>query len=481
MLSLDLSERGTLSRTEYLYRKMRDAIVAGDLVPDEKLPSKRKLAAMLGCSLITVESALTQLAAEGYIEAKPRRGYYVERLGKLPEATAEKLAVPEREPAEAEERLRIDTSRLPARPDRSALLLWERSLRHVLSAEDLDEAFASLTSQGLPRLQQAIAAHLAVTRGMKVAPDQIVVAAGAQVLYQLVAELVAPGALCAVEDPGFPRIAKTYEAEGKQVLPVAFDQEGIAMEGIRSSEVALVHAMPSHQFPTGRVMSIARRYELLGWAAEVPGRLIVEDDYDCEFRLAGHPIPALASIDATGAVIYIGTFSKSLGPVVRAAYAVLPPAVARRYEELRSFAAGTLGTIDQLALATMLEDGSYESHVARYRRLVKEHRDHLAGALEQAFGAGMELEEAYSGLHMVLALALAPSRQGHEKEAEEALVRAARDEGIGLAALSSYAQLPYRGEGYARFVLQYERLGVDEIEEFAQGLGVLSRRLGLIA
>lgn len=480
MLSVDLTRRGTLGRAEYLYREIRDAIVAGELAPDEKLPSKRKLAEMLGCSLITVESALTQLAAEGYIEARPRRGYYVERLGKLPEATAEKMPVPA-EAALRKERLRIDTSRLPARPDRSALLLWEKSLRHVLSAEDLDEAFASLTPQGLPRLQRAIAAHLAATRGMKVEPDQIVVAAGAQVLYQLVAELVVPGALCAVEDPGFPRIAKTYEAEGKQVLPVMLDREGISVAGIRDRDVQLVHVMPSHQFPTGRVMSIARRYELLGWAAEAQGRLIVEDDYDCEFRLAGHPIPALASIDATGAVIYIGTFSKSLGPVVRAAYAVLPPAVARRYEELRSFAAGTLGTIDQLALATMLEDGSYESHVARYRRLVKERRDHLVEALVQSLGEGIELEEADSGLHMVLALPLASAWQVREKEAEETLVRVARDAGIGLAALSSYAQLPYQGEGRARFVLQYERLGDEEADEFAESLGALVRRTGLIA
>ena len=161
MLSLDLADRGTLSRSEYLYRTIRDAIVAGELAPEEKLPSKRKLADELGCSLITVESALSQLVAEGYIEARPRRGYYVERLGKLPEATAQALPKAEAKTLPEGEQLRIDTSHLPARPDRSALLLWERSLRHVLSAEDLDEAFSSLTPQGLPRLQQAIATHLA--------------------------------------------------------------------------------------------------------------------------------------------------------------------------------------------------------------------------------------------------------------------------------------------------------------------------------
>ena len=229
MLSLDLADRGTLSRSEYLYRTIRDAIVAGELAPEEKLTSKRKLADELGCSLITVESALSQLVAEGYIEARPRRGYYVERLGKLPEATAQALSKAEAKTLPEREQLRIDTSHLPARPDRSALLLWERSLRHVLSAEDLDEAFSSLTPQGLPRLQQAIATHLAQTRGMRVEADQIVVAAGAQVLYQLVAQLLPAGSLCAVEDPGFPRIARTYEAEGKRAVPVPLDAEGIAM------------------------------------------------------------------------------------------------------------------------------------------------------------------------------------------------------------------------------------------------------------
>ncbi|MDD5799276.1 MAG: PLP-dependent aminotransferase family protein [Coriobacteriales bacterium] len=473
MLDLNLSNRGNLSRYEYLYRQIRDAIVSGTLAPEQRLPSKRQLAQRLGCSLITVETALGQLAAEGYVQARPRSGYYVKDLGRLPRPTAE--AISSQVDTTAKPRSahpRIDTSRLPARPDRSALLLWEKSLRHVLSAENLDEAFDSLTPQGLPRLQADIARLLEHTRGMHVWPEQIVVGAGAQVLYQLVALLTPSGATCAVEDPGFPRIARTYEAQGKRVVHVALDHEGISMEGLQALDATLVHVMPSHQFPTGRVTSVARRYELLGWAAQRPGRLIVEDDYDCEFRMEGRPIPALASIDATGSVVYIGTFSKSLGPVVRAAYAVLPPALCQRYEGLRSFVAGTLGTIDQLALATMLENGSYEGHVARYRRQVRQKRDLLAQALAERLGDRMELEEADSGLHMVLAVALGRQWKGREREAEQAVARYAAQQGVALAPLSSYAALPYGGDGKARFVLQYERLSAVELETLVEAINL---------
>lgn len=474
MLDYDLSRRGSLSRSEYLYRLIREDIASGTLAPDEKLPSKRQLAARLGVSLITVESALGQLVAEGYLIARERRGYYVASLGKLPSPTARPLAEPV--PEVPRDQLRIDTSRLPVHPDAGALALWERSLRGVLASEDLDEAFSALTPQGLPRLQADIAHLIAHTRGMQVDPAQIVVGAGAQVLYQLVAELSGPDAICAVEDPGFPRIAKTYEAAGRKAVSCRLDGEGMRMEDLKRSGATLVHVMPSHQFPTGRVTSIARRYELLGWASEADGRLIVEDDYDCEFRLAGHPIPALASIDAVGKVIYIGTFSKSLGPVVRAAYAVLPPQVAERYRERLSFAAGTLGVIDQLALARMLEDGSYESHVARYRRQVKERRDLLMEELASVLGESVSFEEADSGLHMVLALAVPSAWHGHEQEAEERLASAARKEGVGLAALSSYARLPISCDGHARFALQYERLSQDDIRRFARILKELVRQ-----
>ncbi len=474
MLDYDLSSRGSLSRFEYLYRRIRDDIASGTLAADEKLPSKRQLSRQWGVSLITVESALGQLVAEGYLIAKERRGYYVASLGKLPSPTARPL--PEHVPGTFREQLQIDTSRLPVQPDAGALALWERSLRGVLAGEDLDEAFSALTPQGLPRLQADIAHLVAHTRGMQVDPGQIVVGAGAQVLYQLVAELLGADAVCAVEDPGFPRIAKTYEAAGRRAVPCRLDGEGIRMEDLEASGATIVHVMPSHQFPTGRVTSIARRYELLGWASEDPARLIVEDDYDCEFRLAGHPIPSLASIDAEGKTIYIGTFSKSLGPVVRAAYAVLPPAVAARFQERLSFAAGTLGVIDQLALARMLEDGSYESHVARYRRQVKERRDLLMGELASALGESATFEEADSGLHMVLALSLSEAWQGREREAEERLVAAARKEGVGLAALSSYARLPISRDGHARFVLQYERLSEGDIRRFARIIGELAEK-----
>lgn len=480
VLDYDLSDRGALGLYESLCRHVRDDIVRGVLAPGEKLPSKRQLAAQLGVSLITVETALGQLVAEGYLVARPRRGYYVARIGRLPEPAARPVPA-SRQPRQAGRPLVADASRLPVQPDPGALALWEKSLRAVLSSEHLEEAFAALTPQGLPRLQADIAHLLAHTRGMVVDPSQVIVAAGAQVLYQLVSQLLPRNASFAVEDPGFPRIARTYESEGRSCASVAIDAEGMSMRQLRESGASLAHVMPSHQFPTGRVMSVARRYELLGWASERPGRLVVEDDYDCEFRLAGRPIPALASIDATGRVIYLGTFSKGLGPVVRAAYAVLPPALVERYEGLSSAAAGTMGLIDQLALTRMLEGGGYEGHVARYRRQVRARRDRLCRELAATLGDVVGFEEADSGLHLVLALRLGAGWAGREAEAEEALARTAREKGVGLAPLSSFARLPYAGAGSrrARFVLQYERLEDAQQDVLVACLGRLVEEVGI--
>ena len=480
VLDYDLSDRGALGLYESLCRHVRDDIVRGVLAPGEKLPSKRQLAAQLGVSLITVETALGQLVAEGYLVARPRRGYYVARIGRLPEPAARPVPA-SRQPRQAGRPLVADAARLPVQPDPGALALWEKSLRAVLSSEHLEEAFAALTPQGLPRLQADIAHLLAHTRGMVVDPSQVIVAAGAQVLYQLVSQLLPRNASFAVEDPGFPRIARTYESEGRSCASVAIDAEGMSMRQLRESGASLAHVMPSHQFPTGRVMSVARRYELLGWASERPGRLVVEDDYDCEFRLAGRPIPALASIDATGRVIYLGTFSKGLGPVVRAAYAVLPPALVERYEGLSSAAAGTMGLIDQLALTRMLEGGGYEGHVARYRRQVRARRDRLCRELAATLGDVVGFEEADSGLHLVLALRLGAGWAGREAEAEEALARTAREKGVGLAPLSSFARLPYAGAGSrrARFVLQYERLEDAQQDVLVACLGRLVEEVGI--
>ena len=219
------------------------------------------------------------------------------------------------------------------------------------------------------------------------------------------------------------------------LAPVGLDDGGISMEGLRASGASVAHVMPSHQYPTGLVTPIGRRYELLAWANEdaEPRRYIVEDDYDCEFRLAGRPIPALQSVDPMERVVYANTFAKSLGPAFRMGYMVLPPHLAVRFRERLGFYSCTVSAIEQLTLARFVEAGDYERHVGRARTRYRQTRDALLAALRtSAFGDRLAIEGADAGLHFLMGVrGVAAS--------EQELARRAGELGVALAPLSGFA------------------------------------------
>ena len=531
MLDYDLTQRGELGLYEYLYRCVRDDIASGAIGPDERLPSKRALAAHLGVSLATVEAAYAQLVAEGYVRTRPRSGHFACRLPGRPAgvelvgagetgdgasghdgagetddwsaASDDRGAAGASRPSGtggpdaragqadpdaplAKKPLLADLTGRSAATDPAAARLWSRTLRAVLATEPDDQTFARPDPAGTPRLRAAIARYLRQTRGMVVDPGRIVVGAGAQLLDGMLVQLVGRGRPVALEDPGYPRLTRLYQANGCEVRHVGLDDEGVRMHDLEASGAGLVHVMPSHQFPTGRVTSIARRYELLGWAAggtgagtsggpgagcangpgAGPARLIVEDDYDCEFRLAGRPVPALASVDACGCVAYTNTLSKGLGPAFRLAYLVLPDALAERFGRELGFYDSTVSAVEQAVLARLLETGDYERHVARVRTAARETRDLLVGEL-LASGAGPRLavEEADSGLHFVLAA------ECDRTEREAAAT--ARELGVIVMPLGDFAELPQhrsRPDGRRRFVIQYAGLDRARIPEVAQAL-----------
>lgn len=476
MRGIDLTGRGELPLYEHLYRCIRDQVVTGEIAAEERLPSRRTLAERLGVSVVTVEGAYAQLVAEGYVVALPRRGYYAASLPALPDmaAAASAPALPSREhkAAHGDERaaggVRYDLARGSSVASPGAARLWERALRDVISHEPDDVLYRTPPARGVMRLREAIADHLARSRGMSVDPELVVVGAGAQALYGLVAQLLREGGPVGVEDPGYARASETYRAHGHDVRYLPLDAEGISVRALRGSGAAVAHVMPSHQFPTGRVMSVARRYELLGWAAEKDRRYLVEDDYDCELRLAGRPIPALASIDATGSVLYLNTFSKSLSSALRIAYLVLPASLDTMFDDRLGFLSSTVPAIDQVALAHALESGAYERHVARYRRGMREVRDALVeGLLDGPASGRVRVEEADSGIHLVLAVE-------DDGRGERGIAAAARAAGVGLAPLSSFARVPEHaaaGDGRARFVVQYDGLSAEDARAAACALG----------
>ena len=404
MLDYNLEQRGEASLYEYVYQQIRDDIVAGRIAAGEHLPSKRAFASHLGISVITIENAYSQLLAEGYICSKPRRGYYA---CELPEAPVLASAAEDADRDSAPAGLNAhDTGGQPeqfAPLSPSALeaaRLWQSALRATLTSEDEREIFSPAPAQGTARLRRAIAHHLRGTRGMNVNPDNIVIGAGAQLLDTMLVQLLGTDKVYAVEDPGYLRLTRIYQAMGCEVRHIALDGEGVDLGALQNAGTDVLHLMPSHQYPTGLVTSIARRYALLSWAAEQLGRYLIEDDFDCEFRLAGKPIPALASIDAAQSVIYTNTFSKSLSSALRLAYMVLPDELMERFRRELGFYASSVSSVDQVALARLLESGDYERHVNRVRVRAREARDGLAAIVRKAFPAGeVSIEHADAGLY----------------------------------------------------------------------------------
>lgn len=427
MLDYNLEQRGEASLYEYVYQQIRDDIVAGRIAAGEHLPSKRAFASHLGISVITIENAYSQLVAEGYICSKPRRGYYA---CELPDAPVLASAVEDADRDTAPASFGVHDSYgqpeqfAPLSPSAlEAARLWQSALRATLTSEDEREIFSPAPAQGTARLRCAIAHHLRGTRGMNVNPDNIVIGAGAQLLDTMLVQLLGADKIYAVEDPGYLRLTRIYQAMGCKVRHIPLDGEGVNLGELLDAGADVLHLMPSHQYPTGQVTSIARRYALLSWAAERPGRYLIEDDFDCEFRLAGKPIPALASIDAAQSVIYTNTFSKSLSSALRLAYMVLPDELMERFRRELGFYASSVSSVDQVALARLLESGDYERHVNRVRVRAREARDGLVALVRKAFPAGeVSIEHADAGLYCVLAPA--------SDKVGDGLIRAIADVGI---------------------------------------------------
>ncbi len=457
MLDYDLSKRGEFSLYDYLYQRIRNDILSGNIESGQRLPSKRSLAQHLGVSVVTVESSYRQLVAEGYVRTRPRSGYFVCELPKT--ASAATSVAPS-------DNTKIDDDL--ADPEASgydveAARLWTRALRATLNSEPESEVFSVAPAEGLPRLRRAIANHLRQTRGLTVKPSQVIVGAGAQMLDVMLAQLIGSAKTFAVEDPGYTRLTRIYQGCGKSVAHVSLDERGPNMASLEVSGADVFHLMPSHQFPTGCVTSVSRRYELLGWASEGEGRWLIEDDYDCEFRLAGKPVPALASIDAEGRVIYTNTFTKSLGSALRLAYMVLPEELSERFAVELGFYSSTISSVQQVALSRILEDGSYERHVARLRKRCRDSRDELIAALRSRPDAErLHFENADAGLHLVLAVETNVSDAYLANAAEELGVPAGT-----VAPLSRYAydsanaQAP---DGLKRLAIRYDTLTSEAVE-----------------
>jgi GntR family transcriptional regulator/MocR family aminotransferase len=420
MLTYELKKAPGLPLYEALYRHLRRDIQTGVLPAGEKLPSKRALAENLKVSRITVETAYNQLLSEGYIRSTEKVGYFVEAVAQRRTDTKPLPTYP----PEAGESLLDLTANGPARFPFS---VWNKLQREVLQDYG-QQLLQNIPHAGSFQLRAAIAQHLWDFRGMAADPDNIIIGAGTDFLYNLLIQLLGRDRVYAVEDPGYDKIRKIYAAGGVPCVSAPMDGDGVIPELLESAGV--LHISPSHHFPTGIVTPLKRRAALLDWAANRDG-YIIEDDYDSEFRFRSHPVAALQTLDKAGRVIYMNSFSKTLAPSIRISYMVLPTGLMQRFRETLGFYSCTVSSFEQYTLARFLSRGYFEKHINRMRKFYKSRRDRVLAALESCPCSGrFSVLEEDAGLHFLVKVETALS--------DEALTARFREAGIRVRCLSSY-------------------------------------------
>ena len=450
MLTYELKKAPGIPLYEALYRCIRSDILSGKLAAGEKLPSKRALATHLEVSLITVETAYSQLAAEGYILPREKVGYFVERIQTIAPAPAKLHPLPK----ETAPRLLDLTANSPAKFPFS---VWSRLQRQVLT-DFGSHLLEPVPHQGCVELRQAIAAHLSGFRGMQVNPENIIIGAGTDFLYNLLLQLLGTDRIYALEEPGYSKIRRIYEAAGATAVAVGMDGEGVLPQAIQNAQV--LHISPCHHFPTGIITSPQRRRELLSWA-EQGENWIIEDDYDSEFRFDAHPMAAMYASDLAGRVIYINSFSKSLAPSIRIGYMVLPPALMAAFQARLDFYSCTVSAFEQHTLARFLSGGHFEQHINRMRKFYRARRNKLLEILKTCPWANMlTIEEADAGLHFILQV------ETHLSDPE--LEAFCAGLGLQVRCLSRYYDGDVPPEGRHRIVVNYSGLQDDDLEKLAK-------------
>lgn len=455
MLTYSFSDRKGESLYEYLYSRIKDDILSGRLAADEKLPSKRSLAQNLNISTITVETAYSQLVAEGYIYSKARSGFFVSKIGEaVVAAMGQREACDTTDYTDEREYFADFTANYTAK-DSFPFLTWSRLTRETLS-EQCEELLVSSPSQGIYELRKAIADYLFQFRGISVSPDRIIVGAGTEYLYGIIIQLLGRDKRYAIEDPGYGKIGRIYSANGAPCVHIPYERDCVDIDFLHKSSADVLHISPSHHFPTGGVTPVAKRYELLSWAKKCGG-YIIEDDYDSEFRLTGRPVPPLQSIDSEGRVIYINTFSKSLTPTIRISYAVLPAELAEKYRRELGFYSCTVSTFEQTTLSKFISRGYFEKHLNRMRTFYRARRDAIMQCIKKHPRYGMvKIKEADSGLHFILEI--------NTELSDSILKERAEKRGLKISCLSDYY---YREEkdSQHKIVINYSSLDEEKTEE----------------
>ncbi len=471
-----LKGRDAGSMQRQLHERLKRAILDGSLAPGSRLPGSRALAEALSISRNTVTATYEHLAAEGYVQPDRQGTRVTELSSPVPKradmpagvpATALRLAKlqPSASRADMEAALRPGVPALSHFP----LAAWRRALdRAVRNAGTAALGYGD--PLGEPALRAAIARHLSVARGVRCEPHQVVIAEGAQEAITLCVRLLSnPGDTGWVEDPGYRGVKAAMHAGDMRVVPVRVDAEGLCASAHdwRRHPPRLVYTTPSHQYPAGSVLSIARRLDLIA-QARAHGAWIIEDDYDSEFRHTGEPIGAMQGLVADAPVLYVGTFSKTMFPSLRLGFLVLPERLVTSVRvPLEEMLRGG-HRHEQLAMAEFIESGQFSRHLGRMRRLYRDRQQALRLALQRHLKVPHQIEGGYCGLHLTVRL---PAQFDDRKIAAEALRHR-----IAPSALSGFAMQPLATDN--GLVLGYGNTSAELFEPLVKRLSQLARASG---
>jgi GntR family transcriptional regulator/MocR family aminotransferase len=436
----------------------------------------------LSLSRNTVTQAYAELEAEGYLSSRQGSGSFVSR--ELPEEQAPRAERDQGTRAIGDPRLLVSSRWAETMKGKGAqgegfgppeglpydfdpgqgawddfpTQLWRR-----LMARQWRRGWRETMDYGDPGgyrpLREEVAAYLAQARAVRCTPEQVVIVNGTQQALDLLARiLLEPGDRVAIENPGYPAARQLFAAHGACLVPVPVDEDGIVVEQLRGSRTRLVVVSPSHQFPTGAVLSLPRRLSLLAWARSEDS-LVVEDDYDSGFRFEGRPLASLHGLDDSGSVVYLGSFSKLLFPSLRVGYAVLPPVLVKPFQEAKELTDRQTPILEQQLLAAFLGEGHFEHHVRRMRQLYRERRRALVEALQQRLSGALQVVGASAGMHLMVRILIPMS--------EYELVARAAAEGVAVYPAAPY----YHGPSLSpALLLGYAGMSEEAIHDGVDGL-----------
>lgn len=382
-----------------LYRYIKLEIEEGRLLPDEKLPSIRNLSDKIGVSKTTVQTAYDQLLIEGYIYSKIKSGYYVSNIIMADKEDESKVisvysSAKDKSESEAQLNFHDDTS--------FDFIKWKKCSNYVLTYKT-KELLTESDIQGELELREEIAKYVYQSRGVYCKSDEIVIGAGVQQLIVLLCVILRKLGKTRIsfENPGFILSQNIFKDYSYKTYSINLQDNGIDMEVLQKQNPDIAYISPSHQFPTGAVMPIAKRMHVLSWAAE-NNKYIIEDDYDSELRYTGKPIPALKGLDKNDRVIYLGSFSSTLLPSIRISYMVMPKTIKLIYDEIKHNYTQGCSKTDQLILSKFMNEGYYQKHIRRIRRLYAEKSSYVTTLIKNKYSKSIEVVSNSSGLYIIL-------------------------------------------------------------------------------